>query len=61
MRRKSIGGRSNFFFQKKYLTKSYYDRKMQDLFVLNLGSMTMDEYDKIFLDLSKYVDFIKDE
>jgi len=43
------------------LTKCYYDRKMKEFFELNLGSMTMDEYERIFLELLNYVDFIKDE
>jgi hypothetical protein len=34
---------------------------MKDLFELKLGSMTMDEYERIFLELLRYVDFIKDE
>jgi len=49
------------YFQKKYLTKRYYDRKMKDFFKLNLGSMTIDEYKIIFLELLNYVPFIKDE
>jgi hypothetical protein len=49
------------YFQKKYLTKHYYDIKMKEFFKLNLGSMTMDEYERRFLELLKYVDFIKDE
>jgi hypothetical protein len=49
------------YFQKKYLSKHYYDRKMKELFELKLGSMTMDEYERIFLELLRYVDFIKDE
>jgi hypothetical protein len=49
------------YFQKKYLTKHYYDRKMKEFFELKLGSMTMDEYERRFLELLKYVDFIKDE
>jgi predicted AlkP superfamily phosphohydrolase/phosphomutase len=49
------------YFQNKYLTKCYYDKKMKDLFELKLGSMTIDEYERIFLELSKYVAFIKDE
>jgi hypothetical protein len=32
-------------FKKKYLTKRYYDRKIKELFELNLGSMTIDEYE----------------
>jgi hypothetical protein len=34
---------------------------MQDFFELNLRSMTMDEYEKKFLELLRYVDFIRDE
>jgi hypothetical protein len=49
------------YFENKYLTKRYYDRKMKELFELKLGSMTIDEYKRIFLELLKYVPFIKDE
>jgi hypothetical protein len=34
---------------------------MKDFFELKLRSMTIDEYEKIFLELLKYVSFIKDE
>ena len=34
---------------------------MKYLFELKLGIMTMDEYEKRFFELLKYVDFIKDE
>jgi hypothetical protein len=49
------------YFEKKYLTKRYYDRKMKEFFELKLGSMTIDEYEQSFLELLKYVPFIKDE
>jgi hypothetical protein len=49
------------YFERKYLTKRYYDRKMKEFFELKLGSMTIDEYERIFLELLKYVPFIKDE
>jgi hypothetical protein len=49
------------YFQKKYLTKWYYDRKMKEFFEHKLGSTTIDEYERIFLELLKYVPFIKDE
>ena len=49
------------YFQKKYLTKRYYDKKMKEFFELNLGSMTIDEYERRFLELLKYATFIKDE
>jgi hypothetical protein len=34
---------------------------MKELFELKLGSMTIDEYEQRFLELLKYVLFIKDE
>jgi hypothetical protein len=43
------------YFEKKYLTKRYYDRKMKEFFELKLGSMTIDEYERKFLELLKYV------
>jgi hypothetical protein len=49
------------YFEKKYLTKRYYDKKMKDFFQLKLGSMPIDEYERRFLELLKYVPFIKDE
>jgi hypothetical protein len=49
------------YFQKKYLTKRYYDRNMKELFELNLGSMTMEGYERRLLELLKYVEFIKYE
>jgi hypothetical protein len=48
------------YFQKKYLTNRYYDKKME-FFELKLGSMTIYEYERRFLELLKYVSFIKDE
>jgi hypothetical protein len=49
------------YFEKKYLTKRYYDNKMKEFFELKLGSTTIDEYERRFLELLKYVSFIKDE
>jgi hypothetical protein len=48
-------------FENKYLTKSYYDKKMKEFFELKIGSMSIDEYERIFLELLKYVHFIKNE
>jgi hypothetical protein len=48
-------------FEKKYPTKRYYDRKMKEFFELKLGSMAIDKYERRFLELLKYVSFIKDE
>ena len=49
------------YFQEKYFFEHYYERKMKELFELKLGTMTMEEYEKRFFELLKYVDFIKDE
>jgi hypothetical protein len=49
------------YSQNKYLTKHYYDKKMKELFELKIHSMTIDEYEKRFLELLKYVYFNKDE
>jgi hypothetical protein len=49
------------YFQNKYLKKRYYDKKMKDFFKLKLGNMTIDEYERKFLELLNYVPFIKDE
>jgi hypothetical protein len=49
------------YFENKYLTKRYYDKKMKEFFELKLGCMTIDEYERRFLELLKYVSFIKDE
>jgi hypothetical protein len=49
------------YFQKEYLSKNFYDKKMEEFFELRLGSMTMAEYENTFPGLLKYVGFIKDE
>ena len=49
------------YFQKECLSGNYYDKNMEEFFELKLGSMTMDAYEKTFLELLRYADFIKDE
>jgi hypothetical protein len=49
------------YFENKYLTKRYYDKKMKEFFKLKLGGMSIDEYEWNCLELLKYVPFIKDE
>jgi len=49
------------YFQEKYLSENYYERKMKEFFELKLGSMTMHEYEKRLLELLNYEDFIKDK
>jgi hypothetical protein len=41
--------------------KHYYDKKMHEFFELELGSMTMEEYENKFLELLRYVGLIKEE
>jgi hypothetical protein len=49
------------YFQNKYLTKRYYDKKINEFFEIKLGIMTIDEHEKMFLELLKYVSFITEE
>jgi hypothetical protein len=49
------------YFHKEYLSEHFYDKKMQEFFELRLGSMNMEECEKKFLGLLKYVRFIGDE
>jgi hypothetical protein len=49
------------YFQEKYLSKHYYESKMKEFFEIKLGITKMDEYEKRFFELLKYVYFIKDE
>jgi hypothetical protein len=51
----------NKYFENTYLTKRYDDKKMKYFFEIKLGSMSIDEYERRFLELLKYVSFIKDE
>ena len=49
------------YFENKYLTKRYYEKKMKDFFVLKLESMSIEKFERRFLELLKYVSFIKDD
>jgi hypothetical protein len=50
----------NKYFHKEYLSDNFYDKKMQETFEVSLVIMTMEEYEKKFLGLLKYVGFIND-
>ena len=54
---------SNFrkIFQEKYMSERFFDRKVKEFHELRMGSMTMDAFINIFLDLLHYVPYIKDE
>ena len=48
-------------FKKKYLLERYYDDKAKELYELKIGSMTNKEYTTKFLELLRYVPYLKDE
>ena len=49
------------FFQEKYMSKRFFDRKVKEFHELHMGSMTMDTFINIFLDMLHYVPYIKEE
>ena len=49
------------YLKREYLSQQYYDKKMQEFFELRLRNRIMEEYEKRFLELLGYVDFIQDE
>ena len=48
-------------FQHKYMSKRFFDIKLKYIHGLRMGSMSMDAFINIFLDLLHYVPYIKDE
>ena len=48
-------------FKQKYLTDRYYDDKIKEFHELKLGQLTMEEYANNFLELLRYVRYIKDD
>lgn len=48
-------------FNKKYLSKRYYDDKAKEFYELQMGSMTEDEYTSRFLEISRCVPYVKDD
>ena len=48
-------------FWKKYLLERYYDSKAKDFYKLNMGSMIDEEYTTKFMELFRYVPYLKDE
>jgi hypothetical protein len=49
------------YFRKKYLSKRYFDEKAKEFYELKLGQLTIEEYVNRFLDLLRYVPYIKAE
>jgi hypothetical protein len=49
------------YFKKQYLSEKYMDGKTKDFYELRLGQLTLDEYVNKFIELLRYVPYIKDE
>ena len=47
------------YFKQKYLSDMYYDDKIKEFHELILGQQTMEEYANKFLELLRYVRYIK--
>jgi len=49
------------YFRKAYLSRKYYYSKVKEFHEHKLGQLTMDGYVKGFLELLRYVPYVKDE
>jgi hypothetical protein len=49
------------YFWKKYFSERYFDEKAKEFYELKLGKLTIEEYVNKFLDLLRYVPYIKAE
>jgi hypothetical protein len=49
------------YFRKQYLSEKYMDGKTKEFYELRLGQLTIDEFVNKFLELLRYVPYIKDE
>ena len=49
------------YFKQKYLFNRYYDDKIKEFHELRLGQQTMEEYANKFLEVLRYVRYIKYE
>jgi hypothetical protein len=48
------------YFKKKYMSGKYIDGKTKELYELNLGKLTIDEYINTFLEMIRYAPYIND-
>lgn len=48
-------------FKNKYLLERYYDNKAKEFYELKMGSMKDEEYMNNFMELLRYVPYLKDE
>jgi hypothetical protein len=47
------------YFRKKYMSKKYFDEKTKEFYELMLGKLTTEEHVSRFLELPRYVPYIK--
>ena len=48
------------YFKEKYMSEKYFDGKTKEFYELRLGQLTIEEYINKFLELKRYVPYIKD-
>ena len=53
--------RFQIHFKEDYLSQQFYDKIVQEFFEHKLGNMSMEDYEKRFLELLGYVEFINNE
>jgi hypothetical protein len=55
--------RSDFknYFKKQYLSESYYERKTKEFYELRLGQMMMEDFINKFLELLRFVPYIRED
>ena len=59
--RKIVWKQFQKYFKQKYLSNRYYDDNIKEFHELRLGQQSMEEYANKFLELLRYVRYIKDE
>jgi hypothetical protein len=52
---------SERYFRKKSLSKKYFDEKTKEFYALKMGQLTIEEYVSRFLELLRYVPYIKEK
>jgi hypothetical protein len=49
------------YFRKAYLSEKYYDNKIKEFYDHKMGKLTLDANEKWFMELLRYVPYLKDE
>ena len=49
------------YFKKQYLSENYYEQKTKEFYEIRLGKMTMDDLINKFLELLRFVPYIKED